>query len=528
MLRRTLTFALVLIAVSSWAQKDAVQLKYAETITVKDLKSRLEIIASDDFEGRETGQPGQKKAAEYIKERFQDFGYQPIEKLGGYFQPFKLQLTYPDTVKLIVGRDSLEFLKDMYYFPGFGDMRIETDMLLFHGYGIESEKYNDYKNITPTNRVVMILGGEPTDKKGNSLITGTKEKSEWTTDWAKKIELAQAKGVKALLIIDDNFSTSVSQFGRYIKRPDLQLGDVSVEPTGIPLIFISSKMADKIVEGAGMKDLRKKMIKGISKKKTPHAQDIFDLPIVIDVKKNREELTSENVLAYLEGTEKPNELVVVTSHYDHLGKKGDDIFNGADDDGSGTTSLLELAEAFALAKKEGHGPKRSMLFMTVSGEEKGLLGSEFYTDNPVFPLENTVADLNIDMIGRIDENHAPDSNYVYIIGSDKLSTELHALSEKTNETYSGIDFDYTYNDEKDPNRFYYRSDHYNFAKNDIPVIFYFTGVHEDYHQTTDTVDKIMFQKMEKIARLIFHTAWEIANRDERLKVDKTPQPPKGE
>jgi Zn-dependent M28 family amino/carboxypeptidase len=176
-----------------------------------------------------------------------------------------------------------------------------------------------------------------------------------------------------------------------------------------------------------------------------------------------------------------------------------------------------------LAKKEGHGPKRSMLFMTVSGEEKGLLGSEYYADNPVFPLENTVVDLNIDMIGRIDENHAPDSNYVYIIGSDKLSTELHALSEETNKTYAGIEFDYTYNDENDPNRFYYRSDHYNFAKNNIPVIFYFTGVHEDYHQPTDTVDKIMFQKMEKIARLIFHTAWEIANRDERLKVDVMPK-----
>lgn len=519
MLRRLLICVLVLNCISAWAQKDEVQLKYAETITVKDLRARLQIIASDDFEGRETGQPGQKKAANYIKDRFQDFGYLPIEKMGGYFQPFKLQLTYPDTVKLTIGNESLKFLKDMYYFLGFGDMRIETDMLLFHGYGIESENYNDYKNVTPKNRVIMILAGEPTDKKGNSLITGTKEKSEWTTDWAKKIELAQAKGVKALFIIDDNFTSSVSQFGRYIKRPDLQLGDKAVMPDGIPLIFISSKMADKILEGAGMKGLRKKLIKGISKKKKPGGQDIFDLPIVLDVKKKRDELTSENVLAYLEGTEKPNELVVITSHYDHLGKKGDEIFNGADDDGSGTTSLLELAEAFALAKKEGHGPKRSMLFMTVSGEEKGLLGSEFYTDNPIFPLENTVANLNIDMIGRIDEQHAPDSNYVYIIGSNKLSTELHALSEKTNKTYSEIDLDYTYNDENDPNRFYYRSDHYNFAKNNIPVIFYFSGVHEDYHQPTDTVDKIMFQKMEKIARLIFHTAWEIANRAERLKVD---------
>ncbi len=517
---RKVSFLIVsmLLGFSANAQQDKTQLKYAETITAKDMRSRLEIIASDEFEGRETGQPGQKKAAKYIQERFEEFGFEPIEKLGGYQQEFKLQLTYPDTVKLIVGADTLKFLKDMYYFPGFGDMRIETDMLLFLGYGIESEQYNDYKT-APKNRVVMILGGEPTDKKGNSLITGTSELSDWTTDWTKKIELAQEKGVKALLVIDDNFSTSVTQFGRYIKRPNMELGDKPTEKEGIPLIYISSKMADKICEGAGMKNLRKKLIKGISKKKKPGAQDIFNLPVVIDVKKNREELTSENVLAFMPGTEKPEELLVITSHYDHLGKKGDKIFNGADDDGSGTTTLLELAEAFSIAKKEGNGPKRSILFMTVSGEEKGLLGSELYTDNPVFPLKNTVANLNIDMIGRIDENHAPDSNYVYIIGSDKLSTELHALSEQTNKTYSGIDFDYTYNDENDPNRFYYRSDHYNFAKNNIPVIFYFTGVHEDYHQPTDTVEKIMFQKTEKIARLVFHTAWEIANRDERLKVD---------
>ena len=498
------------------------QLKYAETITVKDLRSRLEIIASDDFEGRETGQSGQKKAANYIKERFQEFGYQPIEKLGGYFQPFKLQLTYPDTVKLVVGNDSLEFLKDMYYFPGFGDMLIKTENLIYLGYGIDADTYSDYKDVSVSGRVVMISGGEPTDKKGISRVSGKKDKSIWTVDWTKKIELAQLKGAKALLIVDNNFTSSVSQFGRYIKRPDLQLGDASAEPEGIPLIYISSKMANRILNGAGFKGGHQKLEDKINKKGTP-LKDELNVSVTIDVKKNREELTSENVLAYLPGTEKPNELVVITSHYDHLGMKGDDIYNGADDDGSGTTSLLELAEAFALAKKEGHGPKRSMLFMTVSGEEKGLLGSEFYTDNPVFPLDSTVTDLNIDMIGRIDENHAPDSNYVYIIGSDKLSTELHALSEKTNQTYSGIEFDYTYNDEKDPNRFYYRSDHYNFAKNQIPVIFYFTGVHEDYHQPTDTVDKIMFEKMEKIARLIFHTAWEIANRDERLKVDVIPK-----
>ena len=521
MLRKGLTFALLLSCLSTWAQKDEIQLKYAETITVKDLRKHLEIIASDEFEGRDTGHPGQKKAAKYIKERFQEFGYEPIEKLGGFYQPFKLQLTYPDTVKLTIGNESLEFLKDMYYFPGFGDVLIKTDDLLYLGYGIDSDTYSDYKDATVEGRVVMISGGEPTDKKGISLVSGTKKKSDWTVDWAKKIEKAKEEGAKALLIIDNNFSSSVSRFGRYIKRPDLKLSDVPVEASGIPLIYISSKAADRIFKEAGLKGGYNKLEAKISKKAIPLKEEL-NVSVIVDVNKSREELTSENVLAYLEGTEKPDELIVVTAHYDHLGKKGDKIFNGADDDGSGTVAVLEIAEAFALAKKDGHGPKRSILFMTVSGEEKGLLGSEFYTDNPVFPLENTVANLNIDMIGRIDENHAPDSNYVYLIGSDKLSTDLHELSEKANKTYAGIELDYTYNDENDPNRFYYRSDHYNFAKNNIPVIFYFTGVHEDYHQPTDTVDKIMFHKMENIARLIFHTAWEIANRDERLKVDKTP------
>ena len=514
--------ALWLLTLSAFGQKDDVQLKYAQTITAEDLRTRLEIIASDEFEGRETGQPGQKKAAKYIRERFQEFGFEPIDALGGYFQEFKLQLTYPDTVKLTVGTDTLKFLRDMYYFPGFGDMLIETKDLIYLGYGIDDESYSDYKGVPVSDRVLMISADEPSNKKGISYITKTEEKSDWTVDWSKKIELAREKGAKALLIIDDNFTTSVTQYGRYIKRPNLELGDEPSEKGGIPLIFISSKMANRILKGAGVKGGHQKLEKTIGKKGKTLTQELA-VPVTIDVKKNREELTSENVLGFLPGTDKPDEILVVTSHYDHLGKKGDKIFNGADDDGSGTTTLLELAEAFSLASKDGNGPKRSVLFMTVSGEEKGLLGSEFYTDNPVYPLENTVANLNIDMIGRIDENHAPDSNYVYIIGSDKLSTELHSLSEKTNSTYTNIDFDYTYNDENDPNRFYYRSDHYNFAKNQIPVIFYFTGVHEDYHQPTDTVDKIMFQKTQKIARLVFHTAWEIANRDKKLVVDVVPE-----
>ena len=230
-------------------------------------------------------------------------------------------------------------------------------------------------------------------------------------------------------------------------------------------------------------------------------------------------IKGENVLGYIEGSDLKDELIIITAHYDHLGKHDSLIFNGADDDGSGTVATLEIAEAFMLAKKAGNGPRRSVLIMPVSGEEKGLLGSKYYTKNPIYPLEKTVANLNIDMIGRLDDWHET-ANYVYLIGADRLSQELHDISETVNSKHIGLNLDYKFNEEDDPNRYYYRSDHYNFAKNNIPVIFYFNGVHEDYHKVTDTVEKIDFEKVETITRLVFLTAWELANRDERIIVDK--------
>ncbi len=230
---------------------------------------------------------------------------------------------------------------------------------------------------------------------------------------------------------------------------------------------------------------------------------------------------SENVVAFIEGSEKPEEIVVISAHLDHEGVKNGKVYNGADDDGSGTVAMLEIAEAFQLAVKAGKGPKRSILFLHVTGEEKGLLGSKYYTDvDPIFPLENTVCDLNIDMIGRTDSRHKADPNYVYLIGSDKLSTELHTISEAMNKKYTNINLDYKYNDENDPNRFYYRSDHYNFVKNNVPIIFYFNGTHVDYHKPTDTPDKINYELLENRTKLVFHTAWEVANKETRIIADK--------
>ena len=245
--------------------------------------------------------------------------------------------------------------------------------------------------------------------------------------------------------------------------------------------------------------------------------DDCDLTFFKRIFKANQTIRGENVLGYIEGSDLKDELLIITAHYDHLGKHDSLIFNGADDDASGVSAALEIAEAFMLAKKEGNGPRRSILIMPVSGEEKGLLGSRYYTDYPIYPLESTVANLNIDMIGRLDDWH-DNGNYVYLIGSDRLSYDLHYLNEKINNEYIGIDLDYRFNDKDDPNRYYYRSDHYNFAKNNIPVIFYFNGVHEDYHKPSDTIEKLDFDKINTITKLIFLTAWEIANRDDRIKL----------
>ncbi|MCW4470168.1 M28 family metallopeptidase [Flavobacterium sp. MFBS3-15] len=229
---------------------------------------------------------------------------------------------------------------------------------------------------------------------------------------------------------------------------------------------------------------------------------------------------SENIWAYIEGTEKPDEVLVISAHYDHVGMKNGEVYNGADDDGSGTVALLEIAQAFMKAKADGYGPKRSVLFLHVTGEEHGLHGSRYYSENPLFPIANTIADLNIDMIGRRDDNHKDNGNYVYVIGSDRLSTDLHNINEEANKKYTKLDLDYKYNDRKDPNQFYFRSDHYNFAKKGIPIIFYFNGVHADYHKPGDTPDKIEYDLLAKRAQLAFVTAWELANRDNRPVVDK--------
>lgn len=240
----------------------------------------------------------------------------------------------------------------------------------------------------------------------------------------------------------------------------------------------------------------------------------------LNAKRNENLPDSENIWAYIEGSEKPDEVLVISAHYDHVGVKNGEVYNGADDDGSGTVAVIEMAKAFAKAKKDGHGPKRSILFLHVTGEEHGLHGSRYYSENPLFPIANTITDINIDMIGRRDVEHAKSNNYVYVIGADRLSTELHNTVVAQNNKYTKLDLDFKFNDPKDPNHFYERSDHYNFAKHGIPAVFFFNGVHEDYHGKGDEPQKIEYDALTKRTQLAFVIAWDLANRAERPVVDK--------
>lgn len=504
-----LVVVLFFVSVGGFAQIDLSD-KYAKTITPEELHGHLEILSSDEYEGRETGMKGQKMATEYLVKYYRDLG---IEAQVQHY-PLKRESSFEST--LAINNQSYKFIDDFFFFGGFDAQKMESTELVFVGYGIDSPKYNDYDNVNVKGKIVFALAGEPYDKSGNSLVTGINEMSEWSEDWRKKRESAMKNGAKAIFIVKENYGKYLSRVRYFLERPSMRLDyKESRGEVVIPTVFIKESILNDVFSGKLIAKRKKK----ISKKKLV---DVItsDENLVLDVVIKKEDFVGDNVLCFIEGTDSilKNELVIISAHFDHIGIIDGVINNGADDDGSGTVSALEIAEAFIKAKNEGNGTRRSILILNVTGEEKGLLGSEWYSNNPVYPLENTVCDLNIDMIGRVDDQHK-DDQYVYIIGADKLSTDLHKISEKANQDFTQLALDYTYNDPKDPNRFYYRSDHYNFAKHGIPVIFYFSGVHEDYHKPGDDVEKIHFEKTATIAQLVFHTAWEVANRNEKLKVD---------
>ena len=480
----------------SFSQPEEDAMKYAETIKQEELYDKLSILASDALEGRETGERGQKMAAAFISDHFKRLGLTPPVKQGSsysYYQPVPLYSSVPGNIYFVVGGEKYDnFNKIAYYgtYHSEGEKEMEA---VFVGKGSEQE----------LNQV---------DVKGKAVIIRIDNPRGWRTPH----KLAKEKGAMISLIVthatDSEFNNYSEMLKDYLSNGRLSLEVPKRQNTDQGIFMIAPSVAAKIVSSK-VEDLNKAADNGRLKK-------VKTGMLKYQIKQKKIEVSTENVLGYLEGSDLKDELLVLTAHYDHIGRRGDKINNGADDDGSGTSAIMEIAEAFVKAKEEGKGPRRSILFMAVSGEEKGLLGSAYYTDNPVFPLENTVVNLNIDMIGRIDREHKDNSNYIYLVGADRLSTELHEISEKVNETYTQFELDYTLNDENHPDRIYYRSDHWNFAKNNIPVIFYFNGVHEDYHRPTDTIDKIEFELLTKRTKLVYYTAWVLANRNDRLVVDK--------
>ena len=488
------------------ASSVASEISFAETITEAELKEHLYIYASDEFEGRETGQPGQKKAIAYLKAAYEKLGIPAAKKDGNYFQEVPLEISKLPIGKLSV--DGTDFAVGEHVLT-FSAANISTDDIVYAAYGIDDETYSNYNDLNVEGKIVLMKSGEPKNADGTYVITGTTETSNWSNmseSLTKRVQIAMDKGAIGVLYYDaGNFSRFKRRFESMKTNNSGRMEVVDNSAPEFYNLFIDQTLAKSFLPTIDTDD----------------EPQILSKKLQLAFESSNDKISSENVAAILKGTEKPNEYLVISSHLDHIGITGDgEINNGADDDGSGTVALLEIAEAFKKAADAGNGPKRSIVFLHVTGEEKGLLGSQYYTDvDPIVPLANTVANLNIDMIGRIDPEREGDRNYIYLIGSDKLSLELHNLSEEVNKKFMNIELDYTYNDENDPNRFYYRSDHYNFAKNNIPIIFYFNGTHADYHKPSDTPDKINYDLLENRSRLVFYTAWEIANRENKLKVD---------
>jgi len=472
--------------------------QFGKTITAADLKKHLYIVAGEEMQGRETATEGQRKAAAYLIEHFKKLGLTPGNG-SSYEQEFPVYEDVFEESSLQIDGKNLKLDQDFTVNIGLNHNALQRfSEVVYVNEGLSGEKQDDYKGLDVSGKLVLIRGVKA-DPSGKIIsIPGFVN---------QKIQMAMRKGAAAVLFVQSGFPRKVA-----VKDMEASQSTTLFRKTQMPnTYFIAPEVASAI--------LGKRWEEALQGKLLPVA-----VPAEVEAffQKKTKTLISTNVLAVVEGTDKKDEYVFVTAHYDHIGMENGVINYGADDDGSGTVSLLEMAEAFSKAKAAGKGPRRSIVFMAVSGEEKGLWGSAYYANHPIFSLEKTVVDLNIDMIGRVGSDYLklPDSlNYVYVIGDDKLSSDLRPISETANKKFVNLILDYRYNDPKDPNRFYYRSDHYNFAAKGVPVIFYFNGVHADYHRPGDTPDKINYPLMEKRARLVFYTAWEMANREAPLKRD---------
>ena len=487
------------LAPFSWssAQVDSTALRYANTITTDDLRRHLTILASDEYQGRDTGREGQKMAAHYLKEQFRAIGIPALtEEQGiteGYYQPFTLVQDLSGSLSLTTVNDTVRWLEDLFYIHENVGRSFAVDQLRYLG---RSSKW------------------EGTVKDATVLLRSSAPAADLMTNLSTWNEQARKAGVRLLLVAQPGLRAQLPSSEMNVSHGRMRQADTAPKPRSGPQVMV---VDDAVVDSLLAKGNWAKLQRSRKPRQVPTR-------FIVQHEPTQQLVHTENVLAYIEGGDKKDELVVITAHYDHVGVENGEVYNGADDDGSGTVALVEMAEAFMQARKDGHGPRRSVLILPVTAEEKGLLGSEYYSKHPVFPLTNTVANLNIDMIGRTDSAHAGGAPYIYVIGSDRLSTDLHRINEEANSTYSKLELDYTFNAVNDPNRFYYRSDHYNFARKGVPSIFYFSGIHEDYHQPGDDVEKIEFDRLHQRALLVFHTAWLLANREERIVVDKPLEP----
>ena len=454
------------------AQEDIYK-KLSNYVSVKSLKEKLSILAADSMEGRETGTEGERKAAHYISGQFKKMGLLPGND-ASYYMPFSLYRYSLESSSLIINN---------------------TPATEFIDYNVSTQSpFTGHENI---NNLVLFSNKSILD---TAFLIGIKDKYILANEPPVRVDLAtllnymKRKGAKGCFLIKKVLPTKTSA-----NQNDIAYKE---SPNNFFIVQITDKLINSIIDKSQIQDNKL----------------VYEIKVNINFKSSfhKKVINSQNVMGLLKA-KSSNDYVFITSHYDHLGIKNGVIYNGADDDGSGTTSVLEIAQAFCQAKKEGYLPKKNIVFMTVSGEEKGLLGSRYYSENPVYPLENTSVDLNIDMVGRIDPDFKGDSlNYLYIIGDDKLSSQLTPITNEINDTYTKLELNRKFNDLNDPNRFYYRSDHYNFAVKGVPIIFYFSGVHADYHQPTDKIEKINFEQMSKRVKLILLTAWKIANLDKKL------------
>lgn len=463
----SLLFALAVVSIPAIAQKGK-SLNWKKWNTKLDsvrVMSHLTVLTSDSLEGRETGQPGQKKAANYIASVFKKAGLEP-GPAGSHFQKYEIYEEAIGPFKANWGGTEMVWGKDMLVFPGTASGTHEIDQYTF----IVDTAVVNSPDLAGKNLLVKVTKGA---MMGQLKTLNTK---------------LYEKHPASITLVIPKLSGFFLMNGQRFKKGGLVLEQIENQ---CPVFLM-----DEGIVSAHLKDT-----------------------MSIEYHKEWVATSAENVIGVVKGTKYPDEYIVFSAHYDHLGIHNGQMYRGADDDGSGTSSILSMAEIMGQMLKAGTKPERSMVFLAFSGEEKGLLGSNYYSKHPLYPMDQTVCDLNIDMIGRRDKEHAKDANYVYVIGSDKLSSQLDSMVKVTNAEF-GINLDYTYNKPDDPNRFYYRSDHYNFAKKNVPVCFFFTGVHEDYHKPTDTIEKIEGKKMANIANYVFRLGLNLASMKNKLVRDR--------